>query len=88
MLKFSKVLRRMLHGSERAIFLLFFSSLSLSTNQHMEFHSGALMQRWRGEWIFSLPSLSLSTNQFRGSQLIYLGISLSTGRCFDPTNQK
>jgi hypothetical protein len=40
----------------------FLFSLFLSTSQHREFHSGALMQGWRGEWIFPLSSpLSLST---------------------------
>jgi hypothetical protein len=49
--------------SKRATFLLSFSSLSLSTNQHREFHSGALMQVWRGEWIF-LPYLTSSLSLF------------------------
>jgi hypothetical protein len=48
--------------SERATFLLSFSPLSLSTSQHRECHSGILMQRWKGEWIFLLPfPLSLPT---------------------------
>jgi hypothetical protein len=35
--------------SERATFLLSFSSLSLSTRQHREFLSGALTQTWSGQ---------------------------------------
>jgi hypothetical protein len=41
--------------SKRATFLLSFAFLSLSTSHYREFHSGALVQGWRDEWIFLLP---------------------------------
>jgi hypothetical protein len=44
---------------------------------------------WSGEWIFSLHfPLSLSISQHRRRQHIYLAVSLNTGRCLDPANQK
>jgi hypothetical protein len=60
-----------------------------SNQEHREFHSGAFIHGWRGEWIFSLSfHLFLSTSEHRGSQHIYMTVSLSTGRCFNTTNQK
>jgi hypothetical protein len=68
--------------SQRATFLLSFPILPPYTSQHREFHSGALLPEWRGEWIlpFPFPSLlSLSISHHRGSQHSHSAVSLSTG---------